>query len=183
MAPKRQRTGKGKKAASSSREALEFPDEFSPDQGFDTGYWDRDMEEVVSTAVTGGIGDQSWRRIHTLREPCRYYMPSKYVDPTTLDYFGIIEGVEYLMDSVGWGFLLTNACYTNVSMLHEFYAYLKLTKENRRRERKFTRVEFMLGGFAFDYTTDEFTRIFCFDPANPSTEKGLIEEIGVSKAE
>ena len=46
MAPKRQRTGKGKKAASSSSAALEFPDEFSPDQGFDTGYWDRDVEEV-----------------------------------------------------------------------------------------------------------------------------------------
>src|SRR5215469_9056535 len=183
MAPKRQRIGKGKKAASSSREALEFPDEFSPDQGFDVGYWDRDMEEVVRTAVTGGIGDRSWRRIYTLRESCRYYMPSKYVDPAALDYFGIREGAEYLMENIGWGFLLTNACYTSVSMLHEFYAYLKLTKEDRRRERKFTRIEFMLGGFSFDYTIDEFARIFGFDPANPSTEKGLIEELGVSKAE
>jgi len=89
MAPKSQRTGKGKKAASSSSAALEFPDEFSPDQVFDTAYWDRDIEEVVSTVETQGVRDISWRRIHVLRELCRYYMPSKYVDPAALAYFDI----------------------------------------------------------------------------------------------
>src|SRR5215469_4587862 len=183
MAPRR-RGSKGKARAGTSTSSLSFLDEFSPQQGFDVGYWDRDPQEVVNTNVNyGDMGQWSWRRIYALTDPCREYMPSKYCDPATLDYFNIRDEIHELMERIGWTLLLTVAYYTSSAMLLDFYSCLKITKEERARERIYTRVEFVLGGFSFDYTVEEFAMLFWFDPADPSMEKGLIRSLGMSKVE